>query len=155
MKSFLEQMKQIWGHLGLNQRITLSVATLFVVGGMTALVLWAHRPSMQLLYGRLGDKDVSEIVAAVQEQGVSYEVGNGGSAVYVPADQVHKLRMLLASKGIPAGEGVGFEIFDRSNFGISDFVQRTNYLRAVQGELARTIAQVRGVRSARVMIVMP
>jgi flagellar M-ring protein FliF len=155
MKSFLEQMKQIWGHLGLNQRITLSVAALSVVGGMTALVLWAHRPSMQLLYGRLGDKDVSEIVAAVQEQGVSYEVGNGGSAVYVPADQVHKLRMLLASKGIPAGEGVGFEIFDRSNFGISDFVQRTNYLRAVQGELARTIAQVRGVRSARVMIVMP
>jgi flagellar M-ring protein FliF len=63
--------------------------------------------------------------------------------------------MVLASKGIPAGEGVGFEIFDRSNFGISDFVQRTNYLRALQGELARTIAQVRGVRSARVMIVMP
>jgi flagellar M-ring protein FliF len=155
MKSLLEQMKQLWGHLGLSQRITLSVAAAGVVGGMVALVLWAHHPSMQLLYGRLGDKDISEIVAAVQEQGIAYQVGNGGTAIYVPADQVHKLRMALASKGIPAGEGVGFEIFDRSNFGISDFVQRTNYLRALQGELSRTIAQVRGVRSARVMIVMP
>lgn len=155
MKSFFEQMKQIWGHLGLNQRIILAVAAVCVVGSMAALVWWAHRPSMQLLYGRLAEKDVSEIVAAVQEQGVSYQVGNGGTSVYVPGDQVHKLRMVLASKGIPAGEGVGFEIFDRSNFGISDFVQRTNYLRALQGELARTIAQVRGVRSARVMIVMP
>ena len=155
MKSFLEQMKRIWGHLGLNQRITLSVAAACVVGGMVALIWWAHRPSMQLLYGRLGDKDVSEIAAAVQEQGVQYQIGNGGTSIYVPADQVHKLRMVLASKGIPAGEGVGFEIFDRSNFGISDFVQRTNYLRALQGELSRTIAQLHGIRSARVMIVMP
>ena len=155
MKDFLEQMKRIWGHLGLNQRITLSVAAAAVVVGMSAIVWWAHRPSMQLLYGRLGDKDVSEIAAAVQEQGVQYQVGNGGSSIYVPSDQVHKLRMVLASKGIPAGEGVGYEIFDRSNFGISDFVQRTNYLRALQGELSRTIGQLHGIRSARVMIVMP
>ncbi|HEX4666341.1 MAG TPA: flagellar basal-body MS-ring/collar protein FliF [Chthoniobacterales bacterium] len=155
MKSFLEQMQRIWGHLGLNQRITLSIAAACVLGGMIGLVWWAHRPSMQLLYGRLGDKDVSEIAAAVQEQGVQYQIGNGGTSIYVPADQVHKLRMVLASKGIPAGEGVGYEIFDRSNFGISDFVQRTNYLRALQGELSRTIAQLHGIRSARVMIVMP
>ena len=155
MKGFFEQMTRIWGHLGLNQRITLAVAAIFVVGGMAGLVWWAHHPSMQLLYGRLSDKDVSEIAAAVQEQGVQYEIGNGGTSIYVPSDQVHKVRMALASKGIPAGEGVGFEIFDRSNFGISDFVQRTNYLRALQGELSRTIAQLHGVRSARVMIVMP
>jgi flagellar M-ring protein FliF len=155
MKSYLEQMQRIWGHLGLNQRITLSIAAAGVLGGMVGLVWWAHRPSMQLLYGRLGDKDVSEIAAAVQEQGVQYQIGNGGTSIYVPADQVHKLRMVLASKGIPAGEGVGYEIFDRSNFGISDFVQRTNYLRALQGELSRTIAQLHGIRSARVMIVMP
>jgi len=91
----------------------------------------------------------------VQEQGVTYQLGAGGSAVYVPSEQVHKLRMLLASKGVPAGDGVGFEIFDRSNFGISDFVQRTNYMRALQGELSRTIAQLKGVKSARVMIVVP
>jgi flagellar M-ring protein FliF len=73
----------------------------------------------------------------------------------VPTDKVHLMRMQLAAKGIPRGDGVGFEIFDKPNFGISDFVQRANYLRAVQGELARTISQVDVVENARVMIVMP
>jgi flagellar M-ring protein FliF len=73
----------------------------------------------------------------------------------VPADKVYQLRMQMAGKGIPRGEGVGFEIFDKANFGISDFVQRANYTRAIQGELARTIGQLDQVESARVMIVMP
>ena len=76
-------------------------------------------------------------------------IAAGGSAVQVPSNMVYKLRMDLASKGLPGGEGVGFEIFDKGQFGLSDFVQRTNYLRAVQGELARTITQLQGVRSAR------
>ncbi|MEN9841943.1 MAG: hypothetical protein RL376_1743, partial [Verrucomicrobiota bacterium] len=82
-------------------------------------------------------------------------VSQGGGTIYVPADQVHRLRMDLAAKGLPGGEGVGFEIFDKGQFGLSDFVQRTNYNRAIQGELARTIAQLDGVASARVMIVQP
>jgi flagellar M-ring protein FliF len=65
------------------------------------------------------------------------------------------MRMQLAGKGIPSGDGVGFEIFDKPNFGISDFVQRANYVRAVEGELARTISQIDEVEAARVMIVMP
>jgi hypothetical protein len=79
----------------------------------------------------------------------------GGTAVLVPSDQVYKLRMDLSSKGLPGGDGVGFEIFDKGQFGLSDFVQRTNYMRALQGELARTITQLQGVRAARVMIVQP
>ena len=79
----------------------------------------------------------------------------GGTAVEVPSDQVYKLRMDLAAKGLPSGDGVGFEIFDKGQFGLSDFVQRTNYLRAIQGELARTIGQLQGVRAARVLIVQP
>jgi flagellar M-ring protein FliF len=82
-------------------------------------------------------------------------VTGGGSTVLVPANQVYKLRMDLSTKGIPSGDGVGFEIFDKGQFGLSDFVQHTNYLRALQGELARTIIQLQGVRSARVMIVQP
>ena len=73
----------------------------------------------------------------------------------VPQDKVYTMRMQLASKGIPQGDGVGFEIFDKPNFGISDFVQRANYLRALQGELARTIGQLDEVKAARVMIVLP
>jgi len=155
MKNLIQQIAAIWKHLGLNQRITLGIAVAAVIAGMVALVAWSHRPQMQLLYGRLTDKDVAEITGLLDEQTIKYEVGSGGSSIYVPSDQVHKIRMDLASKGVPAGEGVGFEIFDRTNFGISDFVQRTNYTRALQGELSRTISQLHGVRSARVMIVLP
>ena len=153
MKPFLQQLSTLWGQLGINQRVTLAVATLAVIAGMIGLVVWSGRPHMQLLYGRLGDKELSEVVAVLQEQSVRYEMGSG--SVNVPSEQVHKLRMLLAQKGVPAGEGVGFEVFDRANFGISDFVQRTNYVRALQGELSRTISQLQGVRSARVLIVVP
>ena len=155
MKAFLLQLTQLWKQLGLNQRVTLVLATVGVMAGLVALVVWSHRSQMQLLYGRLGEKDIAEVLTAVQAAGVPYEIGSGGNSVYVASDQVHKLRMQLAAKGVPAGEGVGFEIFDRANFGISDFVQRTNFVRALQGELSRTISQLNGVQSARVLIVVP
>ena len=155
MKAFFQQLTQLWRQLGLNQRVSLTVATVGVIAGLTALVVWSHRPHMQLLYGRLSEKDVAEVLAMIQGAGVKYEIGASGTSIYVPGDQVHKLRLQLASKGVPAGEGVGFEIFDRANFGISDFVQRTNFVRALQGELGRTISQLQGVKNSRVLIVVP
>ncbi len=155
MKSFLSSLLGLWKELGLNQRVSLVVAAIAVVGGLTVLTLWSRRPDYQLLFGRLSEQDVSTIVTTLQGQGVPYRVSAGGSAVYVPSEDVHRLRMDMASRGVPSGEGVGFEIFDKNQFGLSDFIQRTNYLRALQGELARTIAQLDGVRSARVMIVQP
>jgi flagellar M-ring protein FliF len=155
MKAFIQQLTQLWKQLGLNQRVTIAVATLGIVAGLVGLVVWSHQPDMQLLYGKLSEKDAAEVAEAVQAAAVPYELRGGGSAIYVPADQVHTLRLQLAAKGVPAGEGVGFEIFDRANFGISDFVQRTNYARALQGELSRTISQLQGVSAARVLIVVP
>ena len=155
MSKLPQQFLALWRQLGLNQRVSLVLATAGVFAVLTALVAWSHRPRMQLLYGRLSAKDASEVVAAIQAQGVSYEIGAGGQAIYVPADKVYTIRMDLASKGLPSADGIGFEIFDKSNFGVSDFVQHTNYLRAIQGELTRTISQLNGVRAARVMVVMP
>jgi flagellar M-ring protein FliF len=155
MKEFLASLLALWRQLGLNQRVSLSVAAMAVLGGMTVLVVWTRRPDYQLLYARLGEKDVSAIVSQLQAQSIPHQIGAGGTSVSVPSDHVHKLRMDLASKGIPTGDGVGFEIFDKGQFGLSDFVQRTNYLRALQGELGRTISQLSGVHSARVMIVQP
>jgi flagellar M-ring protein FliF len=155
MQSFLGSLVALWRQLGLNQRVSLIVAALAVVGSLGALVIWSRQPDYQLLYGRLSDKDAAQIIGSLQTQGVPHRTGQGGAMVYVPADQVHRLRMELAGKGLPSGDGVGFEIFDKGQFGLSDFVQRTNYLRALQGELARTIGQLDGVRSARVMIVQP
>ena len=155
MKALLQQLQLLWKQLGINQRVSIAVAAVGVVSGLLALTFWSHTPKMQLLYGRLSEKDVAEVVSAAQGAGIPYELGAGGSSVYVPGESVHKLRLQLASKGVPSGEGVGFEIFDRANFGISDFVQRTNYVRALQGELSRTVSQLNGVRSAKVMIVLP
>lgn len=155
MKNVLPSLTALWKELGLNQKVSLAIATCVVLAGLAALVIWSRRPDMQLLYGRLAEKDAAAIISQLQSQNVPHRVTNGGSTVYVASDQVYRLRMELASKGLPSGDGVGFEIFDKGQFGLSDFVQRTNYSRALQGELARTISQLEGVRSARVMIVQP
>jgi flagellar M-ring protein FliF len=155
MKKFASSLLALWSQLGLNQRVSLAVAAVAVIGGMIAVVMWSRRPDFQLLYARLGDKDSAAVISYLQGQNIPHQITGGGANVSVPADRVYKLRMELAGKGIPSGEGVGFEIFDKGQFGLSDFVQRTNYLRALQGELARTISQLTGVRAARVMIVQP
>ena len=155
MKAFAQSLLSLWKQLGLNQRVSLGLAAAVVVVGFVALVLWSRRPDYQLLYGRLGEKDAAAIISQLEAQNIPHQVAAGGGAVYVPSDQVYHLRMELASKGLPSGDGVGFEIFDKGQFGLSDFVQRTNYVRALQGELSRTISELHGVLSARVMIVQP
>jgi flagellar M-ring protein FliF len=155
MKNFTQSLANLWKELGLNQRVSIILAALVVTVGLASLVMWSRRPDLQLLYGRLSEKDAAAIVSQLQAQNIPHKVSNGGGSVYVPSDQVHRLRMEMAAKGVPSGDGVGFEIFDKGQFGLSDFVQRTNYLRALQGELARTIGQLDGVRAARVMIVQP
>ncbi|MBI5688844.1 MAG: flagellar M-ring protein FliF [Verrucomicrobia bacterium] len=155
MKNFASSLLELWKQLGLNQRVSLVVAALAVAGGLVGVVLWSQRPDMQLLYARLGEKDMAAVVSHLQTLNIPHQVTAGGTAVMVPSNSVYKLRMDLAGKGVPSGDGVGYEIFDKSQFGLSDFMQRTNHTRAVQGELARTIMQLQGVRGARVMIVQP
>ncbi|MFO1486972.1 MAG: flagellar basal-body MS-ring/collar protein FliF [Verrucomicrobiota bacterium] len=150
-----KQLGEIWSQLGASQRISVLAATFVLIAGLSTIAFWSSRTEYGLLYGRLADGESAKVIAALDDAKVSYKVGAGGSSIMVPADKVYLMRMQLASKGIPRGDGVGFEIFDKPNFGISDFVQRANYLRAVQGELGRTIGQLDEIESARVMIVMP
>ncbi len=149
------QLSAVWKQLGLNQRISLVLAAGVVLIGLAGLMVWSSRTDYALLYGKLDDAEAAKVIAALDDAKIPYKVSRGGGTISVPVDKVHVMRMQLAGKGIPRGEGVGFEIFDKPNFGESDFVQRANYLRAVQGELARTIGQVDAIEQARVMIVMP
>jgi flagellar M-ring protein FliF len=149
-----KQLLEIWGQMGASQRISVVAATFVLAAGLLGAALWSTHADYGLLYGGLSDTESAKVVAALDDAKVPYKVGSGG-AIMVPADKVYTMRMQLASKGIPQGDGVGFEIFDKPNFGISDFVQRANYLRALQGELARTIGQLDEVKAARVMIVLP
>src|SRR5208282_843690 len=149
-----QQLAGIWKQLGLNQRISIILASGVVCAGLAAMMYWSSRTDFSLLYGKLEEGEAAKIIAALDESKIPYQIHGAGS-IYVPADKVYQVRMQMAGKGIPRGDGVGFEIFDKANFGISDFVQRANYTRAVQGELARTISQLDQIENARVMIVMP
>ncbi|HWH70999.1 MAG TPA: flagellar basal-body MS-ring/collar protein FliF, partial [Candidatus Sulfotelmatobacter sp.] len=155
LSKLLKQLGDIWAQLGAAQRVSVFSATLVLLVGLGALAFWSSRTDYSLLYGRLSDGEAAKVIAALDDAKIPYRVSGGGGAIMVPADKVHVMRMQLAGKGIPRGDGVGFEIFDKPNFGISDFVQRANYVRAVQGELSRTISQLDEVDSARVMIVLP
>lgn len=131
------------------------MATVILIAGAVAVSIWAQQPDMRLLYGGLDEKEASSIVQHLESESIDYEIRHGGSAIYVPQKAVYKTRMDIVSNGTVSSDMVGFEIFDKNSFGASDFIQRTNLIRAIQGELSRTIAQVKGVRSARVMVVMP
>jgi flagellar M-ring protein FliF len=127
--------------------------------GSLVLVLgaawWVQRPLYRPLFTNLAPDDAAAIVAALEADHVPYDVGDGGRAVLVPADSRYALRLSLASRGLPEGGGVGFEIFDKQQLGQTDFLQRTNYQRALQGELARTVGELDGVESARVHVALP
>lgn len=155
LQQLARQLAATWKQLGLNQRVSLVLGAGVVLAGLIGLSLWSSRTDYALLYGKLDDAEAAKVMAALDDAKIPYQSGRGGSSILVPADKVYQVRAQLAGKGIPRGEGVGFEIFDKPNFGISDFVQRANYLRAIQGELARTIGQIDLIEAARVMIVLP
>ncbi|GAB4269113.1 MAG TPA: flagellar M-ring protein FliF [Opitutae bacterium] len=155
MKKLLEQIQLLWSQLGMNQRITLVMSSFGIMAVMLGMLYWSGRPNYRLLYGRMDTQDMAEVVEYLDQNEIAYKLNDSGTSVYVSSDSVAKVRMEMATRGIPQGGSVGYEIFDRGNFGISDFIQRTNYIRAIQGELSRTIAQLNGVKAARVMVVMP
>ncbi len=124
------------------------------VAGVFILIVSLQKPSYVLLYSGLSTEDASEVVQELKKEKVLYKLGADGGSVLVPADKVYEARMSMASKGLPRS-GIGFEIFDKVNIGTTEFVQKMNYQRAMQGELARTISELDGVERCRVHISIP
>jgi flagellar M-ring protein FliF len=113
-------------------------------------------PGMSLLYGGLDAADSEQIVQRLETQQIPFELRGNGDQIYVPQDQVARLRLAMAGEGIPTGGSIGYEIFDRADaLGTTNFVQQINQLRALEGELSRTIRTIRQVKAARVHLVMP
>jgi len=156
------RLQQLWANLQAffasqpPARRALIVAT--GVGSMV-LVLgaawWVQRPLYRPLFTNLAPKDAAAIVEQLRAEKIAYELEDGGRAILVPSQQLYDLRLSLASRGLPEGGGVGFEIFDTQTLGQTDFLQHLNYQRALQGELGRTIAQLGGVEAARVHLAIP
>ena len=149
------QFRGLISDMPASRRTAVLIFLGLIISSMTALMMWARQPEYQVLYSGLSQADSVTIVSRLRDKRVPFRLEAGGAAVLVPGEQVHEARLALAEEGIPSGGGIGFEIFDRSSLGVTDFVQRVNFQRALQGELARTISQIRGVESARVHVVMP
>lgn len=145
-------MKPLSFYKSLSQpaRAGLVVGTLLVLIATIAVVVWLLAPRQQTLFSNLRQSDAAEIVQALGEWKVPYRLGEGGTTISVDEAAVYETRMRLVSAGVPKGGHVGFELFNESDFGVTEFAQKVNYQRALQGEIERTIASLPGVVDARV-----
>lgn len=152
----VHQLGETWKKMPALARVVVVGAGGLVLAALIVVsVLNSRGPRMQALFTGLDPKDAAEVVARLEKEKVPYKLEAGGSAVLVAARDVHKMRLVLAAEGLPNGGSIGFELMDRTNIGATDFERRVNYLRALQGELARTIMQIDAVEAARVHIVIP
>src|SRR5215831_8714785 len=130
--------------------------TTALVAFFAFVIMRVTTPQMTTLFTDLSVEDSSSIVKDLERQGIPFELRNDGTVIMVPRDKVTRLRMKLAEGGLPKGGGVGYEIFDKSDaLGATSFVQNINHLRALEGELARTIRAIDRVQAARVHLVLP
>ncbi len=150
----LEPLRVIWASLGRWTRIAIAGGAAAIVLAMIVFTAGAARPSYAVAFARLSEEDAGAIVAKLKEARIPYRVTPAG-AIEVPREQVQEVRMQLAAAGLPRGGNVGFELFNQNSFGITDFVQKLNYQRALEGELARTIQKLEPVDQARVHLALP
>lgn len=157
MNDFLKQLQQditrIWTGLSRTQQLVFGAVALASVVAIAMLVVWAQTPEWSPLFTNLDDNDAGQIVSKLKDAKIPYEIT--GSAILVPKNRVNELRLTMASQGLPQGGTVGFEIFDKNQFGMTDAMQKLDYQRALQGELTRTIESLDGVETARVHLVIP
>lgn len=149
------QALSLWDQMSASQKVMVLLAIALGVVAIVLLLSKADKTDMVPLYTNLRPEDAADIVAKLRELRVAYELSDGGRTVEVPFASVYETRMELANQGLPRGGTVGFEIFDKTSFGVTEFTQKMNYRRALQGELTRTILQLREVEEARVHIAIP
>ncbi len=152
MGNFLNTMKG----LGPVRLVSMGGVAVFLLGFLVFFVGSLSNDKMALLFSGLESSDASKVIAYLDQNNVPYEVRNGGSEVYVPENQVNKLKVTAAEDAFPVGTGGGYELFDKTDsLGATNFVQNLNMVRALEGELARTIKTIENVQAARVHLVLP
>ena len=138
-----------------SPKIPLMIAGAAAIAVVVALLLWLRSPDYRVLLSNLSAKDGGDIVSQLTQMNVPYQIADNGSAILVPADKVHELRLKLAQSGLPKCGNTGFELLDKEQFGISQFSEQVNYQRALEGELSRTIESLSPVQNARVHLAIP
>ena len=139
----------------LTKKLVLAAVTCISIAIFAIIILQARTANFQLLYANLSPKDAGSVVSWLKGERIDYKLKNNGKNIWIPAEQLYETRLNLASSGLPSGGGVGFEVFDKQSFALTDFVQKVNYTRALQGELARTITSLDPVEATRVHLALP
>jgi flagellar M-ring protein FliF len=151
----MEQLKKLIANLSAMQRVTIVLAALAVGAGLFELVRWKQESDFRPLYTTLASEDAGAVVQKLKESGVEFRLSENGSTVLVPSAKVAEVRLEMAAAGLPKSGRIGFELFDKSNFGATEFVEHINYRRALEGELERTVMSLAEVEAARVHVTFP
>ena len=152
---YWEQVKAFFSRLSVSQKVFLVSVVLLSFAAIWLVTSLANTLTYSVLFSNLDARDSAMIIEKLKEQKVPYQLSGAGTVVSVPDSRVGELRIQLASEGLPQGGAIGFEIFDKSSLSTTDFVQNINYLRAIEGELGRSLSQLREIQSAKVHISLP
>ncbi len=158
MDNFLEFINQIterFNQLSQGKKVAALGLVAAAIASLFVMSIWIQEPDYQLLYANLSQEDAAAIVDNLKSKKIPYELSNQGRSIRVHADIVHEVRLQMASEGLPEGTEVGLEIFEKTALGMTDFIQKLNFQRALQGELVRTIKSLDSIATARVHLVIP
>jgi len=148
----MDQLRRLWERLTGKQRVWIAAAVFAIVGGLSMFSRWNQERDFEPLFTNLASDDASALITNLKETDVEYRLADSGATVLIHAGQIPEVRLALAAQGLPKSGRIGFELFDKTNFGASDFTEQVNYRRAVEGELERSIRAIREVAEARVHV---
>jgi flagellar M-ring protein FliF len=155
LKQLLKNIADMVRSMSPSQAMMLIAVVAGLIVGAVVVANWVKSVNYSVLYSDLEPAEAGEVVSQLTEQNIPYKLSDGGTTIMVSSDDVYRMRISLASQGIPRSGNIGYAIFDKSNLGMTEFLQNLNFRRALEGELMKTIMQLSDVQAARVHIVMP
>lgn len=155
LKKYIDQLKELWEKLNKRAKIIIGLSVLGIIVALGFLIFLGGSQDYKPLFGQLSPQDADAVVKTLEEKNINYKLADNGSTILVPAGVAQKTRLDMAGEGLPEKGVVGFEIFDQTNFGTTDFVRKVNFYRALGGEMSRTIQNMNIIEYARVQITAP
>jgi flagellar M-ring protein FliF len=155
LKQLVTHLSEIVRRMSVSQVVMLMAIVIGVIVGIVTVAGWVSKVTYQSLYSNLDPAEAADVTRYLSDNNISYQLSAGGTTIEVPESDLYQARLALASQGLPHSGSVGYSIFDESNLGMTDFLQKLNFRRALEGELSRTITALNEVQATRVHIVMP